>query len=201
MSYFWDNVIWQSKDGSWNRGYLKRISGENNSHFEDEDYGYCSEWDDDFDSTEFDCVSTGLRTFDAALDYAPHGNPGTHTEIAYNGNSRSCKELDLMAFHHSNPEAKAKHLRSVHNRKRREHFAKLEAEWSDNDLRALNLAIELKNDDAVYDRLGVWNSVNGLAVVDGDWLKVEGKRIKNLKTGKFHNRVGSVRSISPRRRY
>lgn len=203
MSYHWENVIWQSKDGSWNRGYSKRISMANSpSAWEDPDYGYDAEWDDEFDGSEFDHLKTGMRTLEDAHDFTPSGNPGTHVEIPYKGNSRSCKELDLMAFHHSNPEAKAKHDRAIHNRKRREHFAELEKEWVAEDFANRKLVVSLKNDDTVYDPMGAFTDVSGYPVREGDWLTIEGRKVRNMKTGKFHNRVSRIdHDLRVRRRW
>lgn len=198
MSYFWANTIWQSKDGSWARGYYTRISGANSGSLEDEDFGYNSEWDDDFDDSSFDYLATGL-TREQAHDFTPAGNPGTYVEIAYRGNSKVCKELDLMAFHHNNPEAKAKHDRAIHNRKRREHFAELEKRWAGVDLERQLLVATIAGNDRVYDGAGAFTIVSGAPKVDGNWLTLEGRKILNTKTGKFHNRVHNVERSRYRR--
>lgn len=193
MSYYWENTIWQSKDGSWNHGYYKRISSENSpALWEDPEAGYDPEWDDTFDDSEFAAVATGFRTFEAADDFQPYGNPGTYVELPYKGNSRACKELDLMAQLHKDPEAKAKHDRKVHNRKRREHFAELEKKWESEDFTKCAVSVTIGGDDRVYDYTGLNTTVTGLMKTEGDWLTVDGKKVRNLKTGKFHNRVKNI---------
>ena len=203
MSYHWENVIWQSKDGSWNRGYFKRISSADHpSMWCDPDYGYDSEWDDDFDPDEFDYLATDLRSLEAAHDFTPAGNPGSSVEIPYKGNSKGCKALDKLAFFHRNPEAKAKNDRLVHNRRRREHFAKLAEEWpADKLLPYTRVRVDLKGDDAVYERTGMHSDLEGPLMEKGDWLTVEGKRVFNRKTGKFHNRVVTIQRIPHGRRW
>lgn len=194
MSYNWDNVTWQSRDGSWNRGYFKRISmADSPDSWREPELGYDSEWDDEFDGSQFESVGTGFSTLEAARDFhSPSGNPGSSSEVPYRGNARACKALDLMAFHHTHPEAKAKHDRKIHNRKRREHFAKLEKKWAEEKLGGKRLRVELKEDEEVYSRYGCTQVLEGLTTQDGDWLMLEGKRVRNLKTGKFHNRVHSA---------
>lgn len=191
MSYHWENVIWQSKDGSWNRGYFHRISmGSGNW----DDDGYDSEWDDEFDFSYFDYLSTGMRSEDAAWDFEPHGNPGSATVLPYAGNSKECKHYDLMAHWHRNPAEKAKAQRKEHLRKVREHFKGMAAEWNPQVMKELvggytNFSVILKGDDKVYEQWGLSHELTGVPRVEGDWLTVEGKRIYNLKTEKFEKRV------------
>lgn len=99
MSYNWDNVTWQSKDRSWNRGFFKRISmADHPGAWEDPDAGYDPEWDDDFDHSHFALVNTGFATEEEANDSSgPCGNPGWSTSMKYWGNAKACQALDKLA--------------------------------------------------------------------------------------------------------
>lgn len=194
MSYHWENVVWQSRDGLWNRGYFKRISmADSPNAWNDEDYD--SEWDDEFNGNEFEAVCTNV-TYEKAVDYTPFSNPGHFSEVPYKGNSKECKALDLMAYHYHNPEEKRKHERKIHNKKRRAHFAELERQWKDERLDGSSLRVNIKHDDTVYDRFGAWTTVQGRPMTVGDWLVIDGRKIRNHKTGKFHNRVGSIQALA-----
>lgn len=199
MSYHWENTIWQSKDGSWNRGYFKRISYfDHPGAWNDPDYGYDSEWDDDFDHSDFDCLMTGFKTEKDAEGYTPHGNPGSCFLIPYKGNSKECKELDQLAFFHKNPVEREKFERKELLRKNREHFKALASEWTPEKMKNLSktfktVSVEIKADEAAYTSLGLTSIFRGYAKVDGDWLIVEGKRVYNLKTNKFEQHVRSLR--------
>ena len=195
MSYYWENVIWQSKDGSWNRGYFHRISmASSPSAWNDDEYGYDSEWDDEFDFSYFDYLSTGMSSKDAAWDFEPQGNPGSANVIPYAGNSKHCKHYDLMAHWHRNPAEKAKAQRKDHLRKVREHFKTLDAEWPSEAMEKIPASyasyfVVIKGDERVYEQWGVSHEFIAPLRRDGDWLTVEGKRVYNLKTGRFDKRV------------
>lgn len=203
MSYNWDNVIWQSADGSWSRGYYERISrADSPDSWEDDDYD--SEWDDDFTHDSFDTVRTGFLTEDAAFDWEPHGNPGSFWQIFYKGNSKECKALDQLAFFHANPDELKKHLRKEFLRKNREHFKALASEWTPDLMRGYldshrRLEVQIKGDDNAFEQWGSSSTVAGSLVKKGDWLEIEGKQIFNTKTDKFHKRVHKVAFYEPAR--
>ena len=204
MSYHWENTIWQSKDGSWNRGFFKRISmaGSPNG-WEDEDYD--SEWDDDFDYSSFDYLQTGFRSLEEAQRWEPGANPGGWAEIPYAGNSKECKLLDQLAHWHRYPEEKAKHERRELLRKNREHFKKLQEVWTPEAIRAaaadhfLKLTATIKGNESAFEIYGSSISATGRLIKKGDWLEIEGKRIYNLKTDKFEKHVHKLeRYTAPR---
>lgn len=203
MSYHWENTIWQSADGSWNRGFYKRISrsGSPNS-WSDEDYD--SEWDDDFDFTAFEYLRTGFSSEDSAANWRPGVNPGGFDLLVYRGNSKQCKELDQLAYWFKYPADKIKHDRKEHLRKNREHFKALQATWTPEAIRAalsgrIRLEAAIKGDERAYDYLGMHSSVRGTFEQKGDWLMLEGKRIYNLKTDKFEKHVHKLeRYTAPR---
>lgn len=189
MSYHWENTIWESKDGSWNRGYFERIS---NPYSSDSDYD--SEWDDDFNFEAFDYVKTGFKTEAEALQYTPNGNPGSWSTLHYAGNSKKCKYLDQLAFFAKNPAEKAKFERKELLRKNREHFKKLSETWTPESVASASsrytiLTAVIKSDEEAYSQFGLSTHVNGYLKVDGDWFKIEGKRVYNKKTNKFAKNV------------
>lgn len=203
MSYHWENAIWQSKDGSWNRGYYKRISrADSPNAWEDEDYD--SEWDDDFDFSAFSMVQTGMRSEEEAWGYEPQGNPGFAEVSNYKDHSRTCKHLDELAHWFKHPEEKIKRDRLELLRKNREHFKALQATWTPEAIRAalsgrIRLEAAIKGDERAYDYLGMHSSVRGIFEQKGDWLMLEGKRIYNLKTDKFEKHVHKLeRYTAPR---
>lgn len=193
MSYHWENTVWQSKDGSWNHGYYHRISNESSPQgWGDEDYD--SEWDDEFDTSRFDAVRTGFRDEESASLWTPYGNPGSLEILHYSGNSKECKELDLLAFYHAHPEERAKAERKELLRKNREHFKALAAEWTPERIRQVlrghvRLQAAIKHTEDVHSYFGGSTLVSGSFKEVGDWLEIEGKRIYNLKTDKFQGRV------------
>lgn len=100
MSYYHENVIWQSENGTWSRGFFERISMDNGS----EDYD--SEWDDDFDFERFGWVSTGHMTEEAAARSWKGANPGSHTTIEFGKDTaEECRNYDEMAWMLRNPKA------------------------------------------------------------------------------------------------
>lgn len=201
MSYHWENVIWQSKDGSWNRGFYERISM-GSSRWDDENYD--SEWDDDFNFESFDYLKTGFRSEEDAANWKPTGNPGSFSLMAYAGNSKECKALDQLAYWVKHPEEKKKHDRLELLRKNREHFKKLQETWTPEEIRRalssrFSLQAEVKGDERAYDYLGRHSSVRGAFYQEGDWLMLGGKRIYNLKTDKFEKHIHKLeRYTAPR---
>lgn len=78
MSFHRENVIWQSADGTWSRGFFQRERG-----FGSHDEDYDPEWDDDYDYDTFEWVSAGHRTANEAAAAWHGSNPGGHTEYSY----------------------------------------------------------------------------------------------------------------------
>lgn len=77
MSFHHENVIWQSPDGTWSRGFFTRLSWDSG------DPDYDPEWDDSFDHNEFQFVSTGHPSEESAHQSWGGSNPGGHTVYAY----------------------------------------------------------------------------------------------------------------------
>lgn len=197
MSYHWENTIWQSRDGSWNRGYFERINV-SDSIENKEGKPYDPEWDDEFNFSKFADVKTGFPNESAAAAWTPYGNPRGAIIYHYAGNSMICKDLDKMAHYFINPEARAKREKSVHNRLRREHFRALEKQWAElGGLEDKRVSVVVSDDDRVYELGG--QTYTGYPKKKGDWLTVENKRVFNTRTGHFHWRIASV-TESPEKR-
>lgn len=200
MSYHWENVTWQSRDGSWNRGFYTRLSREPNYGSESDGEDYDSEWDDDFDLNSFDTVRTGFRSATSAAEWMPYGNPGGTAVIYYRGNSKECKALDQLAFFHFHPEEKAKQERKEFLKKNREHFKALEAEWTPERISEFlgnrsRLTAQIKKDDRAYSPLGIVVTATGVPLREGNWFLINGKRIYNLKTAKFEKHVHKLETV------
>lgn len=94
MSYHHENIVWQSADGSWSRGFYERIPGFRSSGDDD----YDSEWDDEFDYGVFEWVSAGHSTANEAAAAWDGSNPGGYSECAYGDETAErIDRLDDMA--------------------------------------------------------------------------------------------------------
>lgn len=93
------NVIWQSADGSWNRGFYEFWNTD-----EDSD-DFDPEWDVEY-GDDFNWVSTGHATKETADSSWRGANPGCDEEIEFNQrNAAGCAALDakVAAFRLANP--------------------------------------------------------------------------------------------------
>lgn len=78
MSYHRENVIWQSADGTWGRGFYENYPTKS---YDDDDYD--SEWDVEYDYDIFSWVSVGHPTEQAAGASWDGANPGGSTVYAF----------------------------------------------------------------------------------------------------------------------
>ena len=86
MSFNRENVIWESADGTWNRGFFRvRWTGDD------------PEWDVEYDYDSFEWVSTGHADERSAHNSWHGSNPGGYDLIAYDNNPEWCDEYDEMA--------------------------------------------------------------------------------------------------------
>lgn len=83
MSFNRENVVWESKDGTWNRGFYEVAS-----------LGLDSEWDVEYNYDEFSWVSIGHPSEDAAHQSWQGANPGGYNLYSY---STECDKFDTMA--------------------------------------------------------------------------------------------------------
>lgn len=78
MSFNRENVIWQSADGTWGRGFYESSS---TGSYDDEEYD--PEWDVDYDYDRFEWVSVGHSTEQAARASWDGENPGGSASFAF----------------------------------------------------------------------------------------------------------------------
>ncbi len=71
MSVNRENVIWKSRDGTWNRGFYDYYDVDTDK----DDWDY--EWDVEYDYSSFNWVSTGQATEQEANDAWRGANPGS----------------------------------------------------------------------------------------------------------------------------
>jgi hypothetical protein len=110
MSKNRENVIWQSEDGTWNRGFY--------------DFYYINEDDDDFDdewdveyTDDFGWVSLGHATEEAAYESWDGCNPGGYTVMAFTPeNAKWIAECERKAAEHISSGGKNQRLVPSHQR-------------------------------------------------------------------------------------
>lgn len=86
MSFHRENVIWESADGTWSRGFFRvRWTGDD------------PEWDVEYDYGSFEWVSTGHASERAAHDSWRGSNPGGYDLVSYDNDPDLCAEYDEMA--------------------------------------------------------------------------------------------------------
>ncbi len=93
MSFNRENVIWQSKDGRWNRGFFTV----HDNWWDGDSDDYDPEWDVEYDTTSFEWVATGFVEEQGAVDAWDGANPGGWTTCVYRGNADACNRYDRMA--------------------------------------------------------------------------------------------------------
>jgi hypothetical protein len=97
VSFCRENIIWQSKDGTWNQGFFSTVWVGSESD------GYDPEWDVEYDFTSFSWVTTGHKTFESVerawqganpgggivQDYTPEGDDDA---LQYDRMARECRD-------------------------------------------------------------------------------------------------------------
>lgn len=112
MSYYHANVVWQSSDGTWSRGFYTDM-GAGGCDCGDETHEWCRE----FDSSSFQWVSTGHPTEDAAYKAWDGSNPGGCETCAYDPTLPESVRLvaaldDIAARKYEQAQARAEEERS-----------------------------------------------------------------------------------------
>jgi hypothetical protein len=92
MSCNRENVLWQSKDGTWNRAFYSFYDIEPEDPDEEWDY----EWDVEY-GDDFDWLSLGHASKDAAINAWDGSNPGGWDECAYADHPAECDRYDVKA--------------------------------------------------------------------------------------------------------
>lgn len=96
MSVNRENVVWQSENGTWGRGFYDYY---NTKSYDDDDYDF--EWDVDYNYDTFTWVSVGHATEDEARAAWQGANPGGSETVEYGGTNPSgellAPQFDEMA--------------------------------------------------------------------------------------------------------
>lgn len=91
MSCNRENTIWQSKDGTWSRGFYEFWP----VNQDDPDWDF--EWDVEY-GDQFHWVRTGLPSRQAAEECWDGANPGGYDSVAWSPESAAeCERLDKLA--------------------------------------------------------------------------------------------------------
>ena len=190
MSWNRENVIWQSKNGSWNIGFFRSYSSP--SQWDDEDFD--PEWDVEYDYDEFFFASVGHPSEDSAWRAWKGANPGGSTVMRYSKeNAEDIARYDRMALFHLHPEAAAAEVKKENARLKREHVKKLREQFAaNNDFANRKVQVKVKLDDRPWDGFGASQSYVGFLKQDGDWLVIDRVKVKNTKTGRLNARLAGI---------
>lgn len=192
MGFNRENAAWQSKDKTWNIGFFPATTQG------DENDGYDSEWDVDYDYYSFSDVFTGYKTFEEARRAAGqiHGNYGGSQVTNWNKeNSQAIAEYEQMALWHTNPELAKLNQKKQLAKLNREHVKKLKEQLTENDdYKGRRVTITVKLDDSAYTRMGASQAHTGYVSTEGDWLVVGKQKVKNLKTGRLNPKLHAIQS-------
>lgn len=89
MSFHRENVIWQSADGTWSRGFFETYDiGDRDGEEWD------PEWDVEYDFDTFRWVSTGHPTQEEASRAWDGANPGGHSLVEHRDDDRSHRQVE-----------------------------------------------------------------------------------------------------------
>lgn len=199
MSVNRENVVWQSKDGSWNRGFFAFENINENS----EDFDY--EWDVEYDYEHFWWASTGHRTETQATNSWRGANPSIREVSHYSDDSKEDNDnYDRMAEWLKNPAAEAKFIKEETIRKNKIHFENL-VELMDEMRNFVGLEVYVsvaQDDESIHSGLGSFYEYVGRMVEEDDKVGVRDKGIfhelYNKETKTF---IKKVRTIEERKRY
>jgi hypothetical protein len=96
-----ENVVWQSRNGTWNRGFFKRLPSDG-AH--------------EYDYSAFRWASTGHATQEEALTAGPETPNEDLFVMPYKGNSVQTKDFDRMALEFRDPVAALAYKRYANSR-------------------------------------------------------------------------------------
>lgn len=192
MSKNRENVVWQSKNGSWNIGFYEVI--ENASSWNDEDHD--DEWDVEYNENSFALLLQNHSTAESVVEAADSrwGNPGSHTIYAYTTHlQKDIADFETLAAYHLNPALRHEDEMKAQKKANLAHFKKLRAQFTENNnFAGLIVSVTIKMDDAAYTALGASRSYTNKLRLINDWLTVDGEKIYNPTTHRFNKRLHSV---------
>lgn len=185
MSKNRDNIVWQSKDKTWNLGFYSWEPVNEDS----EDYD--SEWDVEYDFSKFAHAFIGHPTPESARAAWPGPNPGSTTTVAYS--KGKSEELDRMAQFCLHPELEVAAQKKENARLKREHQKALKQKFVENkNFQSDYVAVGIKYDDEPWTRLGGTSTYTGYLKREGDWLTIEGKKVINTANGRLNPKLHSI---------
>lgn len=190
MSFYRENVIWKSMDGTWSIGFYKTIwTGED------------PEWDVIYDYDHFEWVSTGHRSEESANSSWKGANPGGGEVIPSGASTKAeRKRLDNMAESLQHPErARERELREMKSRIRN-HRRQLREFFDGNSLNGVTVHVELAEGDDPTAEVGAFTHIDGIAHDRDGNIVVDDVVIFSKKTRRVHPHLHKV-SIEPRRRW
>lgn len=191
MSFHRANIVWQSKDGSWNRGFYTV------SWVGYEEDGYDPEWDVEYDESSFSWASVGHATKDGACDAWDGANPGSLDVMTYSrANHKEIAILDRMALFYRDPAARLAHMKKEKAKQVKEKQAEVKEYMSDRTLEGMTFQRLGLTYDAQPDHENIVHAGKvAYGKADGTWLKVDGKRVYNFATGRVAKGILEVRVI------
>lgn len=174
MSRYWENVTWQNEAGRWGIGFYKRVSG-----FGSANPDYDSEWEDQFDTTEFHFASTG-HTSEASATKSWRGvNPGHSDVYEWNEeNAATILEFEDMAKACNNPAYAAERRMKIENAKATKFFNELRTRLREKTITTGRYRVRISA-SRIVDGFGLSTTVTGTLYQEGDWLLL--KYIDNKK--------------------
>lgn len=142
MSLHHDNIIWQSRDKSWNAGFFT-VAHE--SYNED---GDIEEWEREFDRNSFCLISTGWATkqeaYNAHVKLWPGPNPGSVDVIPWSRSSAAeTKQYDEMVWAFNNPEEAKKKADAAERKRKRARAKEIEKSLEGVNLRDTQFVVQV----------------------------------------------------------
>lgn len=188
LSFNRENVIWQSADGSWNRGFFAVAN----------QFGDDEEWDVEYDYSKFSSVYTNLFSEEDAASCSNEPNPGGYSVIR---DEAYVEKYDRMALFCVNPEAKAKFEENERQRKLEIHktitlpelFKDINPSWDNVRVTVVENACLAYTLMSEFGQPQSYRTYSGSLTRAGDWYTINGINVYNNDTGEFASNINSVR--------
>lgn len=177
MSRHHENILWQNESGRWSIGLFKRISGPGSF-----DPDYDSEWEDDFDATEFCFASSGHATQQKANESWTGPNPGGNDAVYFwnEENAAQILEFQDMAKACNNPAYAAERKMKIENAKAQKFQTELRDRLREKTIGTGQHRIKISlNTGRVVDAYGFSTTITTLLYQEGDWLLAKYTNHKN----------------------
>ena len=168
MSRHHENILWQNEAGRWSLGLFKRVSGSGSFNPD-----YDSEWDDDFDTTEFCFASSGHPTQEKAYASWTGPNPGGTSAVYFwnKENATEILEFQDMAKACNNPAYAAERKMKIENAKAKKFQTELRDRLREKTIGEGQYRVKISlNSGRVVDAYGISTTFTARLYRDGDWL-------------------------------